>query len=175
MRAFFVFAALLVLGAAAYAAETITYSYDARGRLIAVAHAGGPSAGLTTSYTLDKADNRAAKFTNDVRFSIASNGAVIEGANSVFTVTKIGTAGGSHSVDYATANGTAAAPGDFTASSGTLTFLASETSKTVTVVTVDDTDSEPAETFTMALSRPTGGATIGTGTATATINDNEPK
>jgi YD repeat-containing protein len=40
MRAFCAFLVLLLLGAAAYAAETITYSYDARGRLIQVARTG---------------------------------------------------------------------------------------------------------------------------------------
>ena len=33
MQAFIVLLTLILLGAAAYAAETITYTYDARGRL----------------------------------------------------------------------------------------------------------------------------------------------
>jgi YD repeat-containing protein len=40
MRAFIVFATLILVGVAAYAAETITYKYDARGRLVQVNHAG---------------------------------------------------------------------------------------------------------------------------------------
>lgn len=64
MRSLVAFAILLVLGAAAYAAETITYSYDARGRLKTVTHSGGPSSGKTTTYTNDKADNRTAKTTS---------------------------------------------------------------------------------------------------------------
>ena len=65
MRAFVFFALLIVLGAAAYAAETITYSYDARGRLKQVARSGTPPVnnGVTTNYTLDKADNRTNKTT----------------------------------------------------------------------------------------------------------------
>lgn len=63
MRAFLVFALLILLGAAAYAAETITYSYDARGRVKQVARTGSVNNGVTTNYTYDKADNRSNKTT----------------------------------------------------------------------------------------------------------------
>lgn len=63
MRAFFVFVLLLLLGAAAFAAETITYSYDARGRLIQVARSGTVNNNVTTNYVYDKADNRQTKTT----------------------------------------------------------------------------------------------------------------
>jgi hypothetical protein len=43
---------------AAFAAETITYSYDAKGRLVKVVHSGTVNNGVTADYTLDKADNR---------------------------------------------------------------------------------------------------------------------
>lgn len=46
------------------AAETINYSYDARGRLIQVNRTEGVSNGVVTNYTLDKADNRTAKSTS---------------------------------------------------------------------------------------------------------------
>ncbi|HEY0112196.1 MAG TPA: RHS repeat domain-containing protein [Allosphingosinicella sp.] len=55
---------LVVSPSAAWAAETITYSYDARGRLIQVARTGTVNNGVTTSYTLDKADNRTSKTTS---------------------------------------------------------------------------------------------------------------
>lgn len=63
MRAFFIFAGLILLGAAAYAAETITYTYDARGRLKQVTRTGTVNNGVTTNYTYDKADNRTNKTT----------------------------------------------------------------------------------------------------------------
>lgn len=44
--------------AAAVASETITYSYDARGRLIKVEHSGTVNNGVVANYTLDKAENR---------------------------------------------------------------------------------------------------------------------
>ena len=65
MRVFIIFLLLIVLGAAAHAAETITYTYDARGRLKQVARTGTPPVNnnVTTTYTYDKADNRSNKTT----------------------------------------------------------------------------------------------------------------
>ena len=63
-------------------------------------------------------------------------------------------------VDYATVNGTATAGSDFTAASGTITFTPGMTTAPVTVNVAGDTLSEPNETFTIALTNPTGGATI---------------
>jgi hypothetical protein len=51
------------IAAAAYAAETIAYKYDARGRLIKVERTGTVNNGVTTDYTIDKADNRTNKTT----------------------------------------------------------------------------------------------------------------
>jgi len=55
--------ALLVLAAAAIAAtamasETITYTYDARGRLVRVVRTGTVNNNVSANYTYDKADNR---------------------------------------------------------------------------------------------------------------------
>lgn len=50
--------ALVGTSVVSHAAETITYSYDARGRLIKVVHTGSVNNNLQTTYTHDKADNR---------------------------------------------------------------------------------------------------------------------
>lgn len=42
----------------AVAAETVTYTYDAKGRLVAVARVNGPVNNTNTTYQHDKADNR---------------------------------------------------------------------------------------------------------------------
>jgi hypothetical protein len=47
----------------ALAAETITYRYDARGRLIKVERSGSVNNGVVTTYGHDKANNRTAKTT----------------------------------------------------------------------------------------------------------------
>lgn len=56
-------AALLTLSGVALGAETITYQYDAQGRLVTVARTGSVNSGVTTTYGHDKADNRVSKTT----------------------------------------------------------------------------------------------------------------
>ncbi|MBW4331656.1 hypothetical protein KY084_12325 [Stakelama sp. CBK3Z-3] len=43
----------------AFAAETVTYTYDARGRLVKVEHSGAVNNNVKTEYSHDKADHRA--------------------------------------------------------------------------------------------------------------------
>jgi YD repeat-containing protein len=50
--------AALAMTTSARAAETITYSYDAKGRLVKVERSGGVNNGVSAEYTHDKADNR---------------------------------------------------------------------------------------------------------------------
>ena len=68
-------------------------------------------------------------------------------------------------VQYGTANGTASAGSDYKARSGTLTFAAGETSKTVSVAVKGDTAVEANETLTLNLSGASG-ATIADGSGT---------
>ena len=60
------------------------------------------------------------------------------------------------SVDYATKDDTATAGADYTAVSGTLTFAAGETAKTVSVPVLDDTHDEGREVMRLLLSNPRG-------------------
>ena len=55
--------AALFISTAAAASETITYTYDARGRVKQVSHSGTANNGVSTSYTYDKAHNRTNKTT----------------------------------------------------------------------------------------------------------------
>ena len=71
-------------------------------------------------------------------------------------------------VAYATADGTATAGADYTATSGTLTFDPGETAKTVPVPVLDDAHDDTEETLTLTLSNATG-ARIRDGAATGTI------
>ena len=73
-------------------------------------------------------------------------------------------------IGYATANGTATAGTDYTATTGTLNFAPGVTSQKINVPILADTTVETAETFTVTLSKPTG-ATITTATATGTITN----
>ena len=88
-------------------------------------------------------------------------------------MTRGGTTSSAVSASWATAGGTATSGSDFTANSGTVSFAANETSKTITVATIDDAAVESVETMTVTLSSPSAGATIATATGTGTINDND--
>jgi parallel beta-helix repeat protein len=73
---------------------------------------------------------------------------------------------------FTTANGTAMAPGDYTAASGTVTFTPGVVTSTVSVLVQGDTVVEADETFTVTLSAPVN-ATIADGQATGTISDDD--
>jgi uncharacterized protein YhjY with autotransporter beta-barrel domain len=77
-------------------------------------------------------------------------------------------------VSVATANGSATAGSDYVALAGSFAFQPGETSKTFPVTVNADTLPEPDESFTVTLSGAVN-ATIGTGSATGTItNDDVP-
>ena len=96
-----------------------------------------------------------------------------EGATLDFAVTLSRGRSGETTVDYATSDGTAAAGSDYTSTSGTLTFAAGETSKTVLVAVLDDAIDEGSETLTFTLSNPSGAA-IKDSEATGTITNTDP-
>jgi hypothetical protein len=69
-----------------------------------------------------------------------------------FTVNLTGTSALPVSVQFATQNGTAFAPSDYLASSGTLNFAVGETSKTIPISIIADSEVENPETFSVVLS-----------------------
>ncbi len=128
------------------------------------------------SYTLRLSDNSAA---NSVSFSSTAytvgedvgNGLGTDGTGfRVVTVTRTGDTTGTATVDYATADGTASRLKDYIQALGTLVFAPNETSKTFTVLVVDDVFQEGPETAQITLSNPTGTTLGATTTATLTIN-----
>jgi YD repeat-containing protein len=96
-----------------------------------------------------------------------------EGNNLTFTISKSGSTSKSHSINYATANGTAAAGSDYTTKSGTLTFTAAQSSQTVTITGIEDTTPESNETFNINLSSATAGATISDSQGVGTITNDD--
>jgi chitinase len=82
-----------------------------------------------------------------------------------FTVTLSAPSTKPITVPYSTKDGSATAPADYAATSGTLTFAPGERSKVVEVPIVNDKLSEGDETFTLSA---------GAATGTATIVDDEP-
>ncbi len=100
------------------------------------------------------------------------------------TVTRSGNTSSAASVSFATsdnaglqncnvANGLASQKCDYITALGTLKFAAGETSKTISILIIDDSYLEGPETFNVNLSNPSG-ATLGTpSTTTVTIVDND--
>ncbi len=72
-------------------------------------------------------------------------------------------------VQYTTQNGTATGS-DYTATSGTVTFMPDELTKVITVNVIGDTLNEANETFSVVLSSPSN-ATLGDATGIGTIQD----
>ena len=106
---------------------------------------------------------------NDATVTEGDSGTV----NAVFTVTLSPASGQAVTVDYATADGTAKADQDYTATNGTLRFNPGETQKTITVTVKGDIiDEGTSERFTVNLSNAQN-ATIYDGQGVGTITDDE--
>lgn len=170
-------ALVLTSGSVAMAGENLSYTYDVLGRLVAISTSGTVNDGQAVSTSFDPSGNRT-NYSVSVAGAGQANLAVgnanaTEGGNLVFTVTRSGAVTSAVSVNYATASGSATSGSDFTAASGTLNFAANETSKTITVATIDDALTESTETLTITLSSPSAGAAITTATGTGTILDND--
>ena len=108
-----------------------------------------------------------------------ANQTVSEGAGSMaFTVTLGAQSAKTVMVNYATVNGTATAPSDYTATSGALTFSPGDPlTRTFTVpIRDDDDDEDEEENFTLTLSAAVNATFSGGGTtlsATGTIRDDD--
>ena len=78
------------------------------------------------------------------------------------------------SVRFATADGTALNRSDFRSRSGIVRFRHGQSAATITITLVNDRVKEGDEAFTVTLSQPSSGWTIGAnGTTTVTITDND--
>ncbi|MGZ3694694.1 MAG: beta strand repeat-containing protein, partial [Bdellovibrionota bacterium] len=130
-----------------------------------------PDLTFTLSMTANSTTNTATGTvvnTDAAPTASAANASASEGSAITFTVNLNRPSSTSTSVTYATSDSSAAAGTNYTAASGTLTFLAGETSKTVTVTTADDSIYTPNLTFTLSM---TANATTNTATGTV-INTN---
>ncbi|EHI49723.1 Calx-beta domain-containing protein, partial [SAR116 cluster alpha proteobacterium HIMB100] len=127
------------------------------------------SFGATTSHTYTITDN-----DGTPSFSIADATTPDENAAAqTLTVSLSPASSATVTVDYALGGGTATSGTDFTFTSGTLSFAAGDTSKTISVSVLADSDVEGDETVIISLSNPTGGATISDNSGTLTITDDD--
>jgi uncharacterized protein YjiK len=105
---------------------------------------------------------------NDVSVTEGNSGTV----NAVFAVSLSAASTQPVTVNYATANGTAIEPGDYTAASGQVSFQPGVISQPVTVAVNGDVIPEPNETFFVTLSSAVN-ATIGDNQGIGTINNDD--
>ena len=105
---------------------------------------------------------------NDVSVTEGNSGTTA----ATFTVTLSAASTSPVTVTYATANGTATAGSDYTATGGTVTFPAGSTTQTLTVTVNGDTTVEPNETFFVNLSG-AAGATIAEAQGIGTITNDD--
>jgi hypothetical protein len=121
------------------------------------------------------ADDRATvTILDDDRKSVSITDAALAEGNAgtstmQFTVTLAQAATTVTTIPFSTVAGTASASSDYVAQSGSLTFNAGETSKTITVVINGDLSAEPAESFTVTLNPTDTAITLLRGTGTGTI------
>ncbi|MFM6548291.1 MAG: beta strand repeat-containing protein, partial [Microcystis panniformis] len=127
---------------------------------------------VTSTIINDDVNAGVLSFSNS-QFSVNEDGTVV---NAV-TINRTGNTTGAVSVTINLTNGTATAPSDYNNTPITVNFANGETSKTVTIPIVNDTQFEPNETVNLTLSNPTGGVTLGTQTTAVLtiINDDLPQ
>ena len=138
---------------------------------------GDPKPGLGTTTATGRRLNasKAVVLANNRGSLSINNPTLVEGdsgqTSMVFTVRRTWAAGPA-SVAYATVNGTATAPSDFTARTGRVSFTAAQTTRQISIPIVGNTVREPHERFTVQLSAPVG-APIADPTGLGTITNDD--
>jgi len=110
-----------------------------------------------------------------VSMQFSATGYVVnENAGSVVvTVTRSGNTTQATTINYATSNGSATQPSDYTSTSGSLQFAPGETVKTFIVPVINDALVEGNETINVNLSSPAGAVEGSPFTTTITILDDD--
>jgi hypothetical protein len=106
-------------------------------------------------------------YVNDVSVPEPSAG----GATLLVTLSLLAPSPTSISVNWATADGTAVAPADYQAASGTVTFPANQVFQTFPVSVSSDTRDEDDETIALRLSNATGSGRLADFEGTMTVRD----
>jgi Calx-beta domain-containing protein/beta-propeller repeat-containing protein len=160
-----------------FSVPTITNALDEGDRTVnltlgAVGGTAGAILGPQSAAVLTIVDNDAGGI---VQFSTATFNATecaVTTCSAVLTVTRTGGAAAGVTVDFATADGTAVDGTDYTGTTGILTFAAGQRTQTIRVPLLIETGPEPVKIFSVVLTNPGGGATIGPrNSATVQITD----
>ena len=139
-----------------YAELSFAQLTDINNTAIPAATGGIAYFGRTTGFTIDTTAPTGGQFF----FTVP--GALVQNTAGEVTITVSRNFSSAASVDYQTVDDTAVAGIEYSATQGTLNFAAGQTQATITVPILQD-DSAPATTdFSIQLSNPTSGDTIGT-------------
>jgi hypothetical protein len=131
---------------------------------------GGAALGTPVTATVTITDDESAFFFGAPAYAV--NEAT---RNAVISVRRSGDLSAAASVEFTTADGSATAPDDYGAVSGTLSFLPRQSVRTFTVPIVNDpVIGEGPETVALALQNPAGAALGTQAGAVLTIADNDP-
>ncbi|HEX3281110.1 MAG TPA: S8 family serine peptidase [Pyrinomonadaceae bacterium] len=116
---------------------------------------------------------RSLSASSSVAFSAAQYSVNEDDGSVTITVNRSGDTSTPASVDFQTIDGQATQKGDYMAGTGTLTFAPGVTSRTFSVLVVNDAYQEAAESFSVSLTNPSGTTLGGISTSTITINAND--
>lgn len=108
-----------------------------------------------------------------IQFGGSSYGASEGSGSCAVNIVRSGDTSAAASVAFATSNNTAKEGRDYISTSGTLSFAAGETSKTITVLLIDNAFVDGSRTLNVTLSNPIGGVLTSQNTSQVTINDND--
>jgi hypothetical protein len=86
--------------------------------------------------------------------------------NARVTLTRTGGTASEATVDFATADGTAVAGTDYVATTGTVTFASGQASQVILIPLVIELGAQPVKSFSVTISNPGGGASLGARTTT---------
>jgi len=132
------------------------------------------SASPVLSPVLDDINLRIPPQYGSIAFAQSSYSVDENGTSVTITATRTGGSDGVVSVDLNSSDGNATAGSDYTALNTRLSWADGEDgNKTAVLSITNDTDSEGNEQLSLTLSNITGGATLGTSSATVTILDDE--
>ncbi len=127
----------------------------------------------SSSGTSTSSSSSAAATSTTIGFGAAAYGVDEKGGSLTVTVVRSGVTSTSAGVSYTTTDSTAKSGIDYSATSGSFTFAAGETTKTFTVSISNNASIEGNRMFFVNLNNPTGGASLSSGAAAVTINDDE--
>jgi hypothetical protein len=123
-----------------------------------------------TTMVVILADDDDSNLAGTIKFDERDFVAVEESGKAVITVERSGGESGAVSIQYSTANGTATAGQDYTATSSTLSWGAGDgSSKSFTIPLLNDSAAEGTETVLLTLSNPGGGASVSAARGTSIL------